>query len=325
MIGLEQYRSSVGQFNAKYVKAGAKNEGSLYNLDYIKFLVLNILLPMLPLLCYSYDEGFYSKEAIGDGLMFSFQTVQWGVRMAWQNIMPGFVIQNSLSTYLKFAILVVIGKTAHPRVALWPNWWLVGQITVSVLKCIQNICNHEGCSWENVAMILVEANSHWGNIFITSKQAIFQLLQDVSLTTGSSCICMAALLGYWIYKKNAFTFEKIVKMVLVTLISICYIYALGLIFPSAAFKNCIQITWLQKRIKKGIMMATHPHQEKWLSIEMVSNLDQTNLKFAGLLVLVGLFSAAVCYSKPFPAMVCNRMDTKRTPKPPSRKNNSHSP
>ena len=40
MIGLEQYRSSVGQFNARYVKAGAKNEGSLYNLDYIKFLVV---------------------------------------------------------------------------------------------------------------------------------------------------------------------------------------------------------------------------------------------------------------------------------------------
>ena len=156
MIGLEQYRSSVGQFNAKYVKARDKNEGSLYNLDSIKFLVLNILLPMLPLLCYSYDEGFYSKEAISDGLMFSFQTLQWGARMAWQNIILGFVSQNSLLTCLKVALLVVVGKTAHPRVALWPNWWLFGQVMVSVLKLIQNICSHEGCSWENVLMILVE-------------------------------------------------------------------------------------------------------------------------------------------------------------------------
>ena len=82
MIALESYRASIGQFNAGCMKGKIKNEGFVYNLDFIKFFVINILLPLLPLICYSYDEGYMSKVFIVEGIMSGVQGAQVGATMA---------------------------------------------------------------------------------------------------------------------------------------------------------------------------------------------------------------------------------------------------
>ena len=235
MISLEQHRACVGQFNTNLTKSKIKHGGGPYDFSFIFQLIFNILLPMLPLLCYIYDEGGLSNDFFTDGITLSIQGAHSGVKMAWNSITPGLEEQSFGLVGLQLVTALMASKYNKPIVSglsQWPNCWLALQAMATIQRWFLNNIRLGTFPWQKFVTILAQVNYKIMRDAVGNMKTYTNVMEKEYPTWIG--ILLLIFVGFRAHARGSLSFEKAVKVVLATLISFSYTCFLSVSWPTGA-------------------------------------------------------------------------------------------